>query len=338
MSFREDFLQGKTDFEKIFDLTDEWSFSDADVTLREYLGLTAQEEDIWITESDDALEAFMESEKHRRVFFTDLDGTLLDDDKNIPAVNKKAVREALQAGHVICVSTGRAYPSALRQAKRLGLDQENCYLSCFNGGQIYSLHDGNLLYSDGIDFEIVRRCFDEAAAHQVFIQSYNETDVLAEVDSPLLPEYCAIQQLPYQVVPDVTALMTHEPPKMIALGKDHQKLEQFRDYILQILGDKLCLFFSNPYYLEIMPRGVDKGSAIRFLCKYLGVPIENSISAGDAENDTAMITAAGVGAVLVNGEEALKQKADYVTQRDNNHGGAAEIIYRFVLCTEDTPE
>ncbi len=61
--FRERYLSGETDFEEIFDLTEEWNFSDETCTLREYLGLTPEEEDLWISDSDEALEEFMEKER-----------------------------------------------------------------------------------------------------------------------------------------------------------------------------------------------------------------------------------------------------------------------------------
>ena len=63
MTFRERFMYHETEFDEIFDLTDKWNFSDETCTLREFLGLNAEEEDIWISESDEALEAFMEQER-----------------------------------------------------------------------------------------------------------------------------------------------------------------------------------------------------------------------------------------------------------------------------------
>lgn len=66
MKFRERFMNFETDFDEIFTLTDEWNFSDETCTLREYLGLTAEEEDIWISESDEALEEFMEQERKKK--------------------------------------------------------------------------------------------------------------------------------------------------------------------------------------------------------------------------------------------------------------------------------
>lgn len=63
MKFRERFMNRQAEFEELFALTDEWNFSDEPCTLREYLGLTAEEEDVWISESDEALEALLEKER-----------------------------------------------------------------------------------------------------------------------------------------------------------------------------------------------------------------------------------------------------------------------------------
>lgn len=63
MKFRERYMNYEADFEEIFSLTDVWNFSDETCTLREYLGLTAEEEDVWISESDEALEQLLEKER-----------------------------------------------------------------------------------------------------------------------------------------------------------------------------------------------------------------------------------------------------------------------------------
>lgn len=66
MTFRERYMAGDADFDEIFELTDQWNFGDDPCTLREFLGLTAEEEDIWISQSDEALEEYMEQEKSVR--------------------------------------------------------------------------------------------------------------------------------------------------------------------------------------------------------------------------------------------------------------------------------
>ncbi len=65
MTFREQFMAGIIEFEEIFDYTQDWNFSDDTRTLREYLGLTEEEEDIWISQSDEALEEFMNQERQK---------------------------------------------------------------------------------------------------------------------------------------------------------------------------------------------------------------------------------------------------------------------------------
>lgn len=63
MKFRERYMRFEIEFEEIFRLTDEWNFSDETCTLREFLGLTAEEEDVWISKSDEALESLLKQER-----------------------------------------------------------------------------------------------------------------------------------------------------------------------------------------------------------------------------------------------------------------------------------
>ena len=67
------------------------------------------------------------------------------------------------------------------------------------------------------------------------------------------------------------------------------------------------------------------------MCDYLQIPIENSVAAGDAQNDIAMLEAAHVGAVMCNAFPGIAEHGNYVTESDNNHDGVAEIIHRFIL-------
>jgi hypothetical protein len=78
-------------------------------------------------------------------------------------------------------------------------------------------------------------------------------------------------------------------------------------------------------------KGTSKGAAVHWLCNYLDIPIENSVAAGDSENDISMIEAAGTGCAMQNATEACKNAADYITKLDCNHSGVAEIIEKFLF-------
>ncbi len=332
MTFRERYMAGEAEFDEIFGLAQKWNFSDDPRTLREYLGLTADEEDIWISESDEALEEYLEKEKNRWIFFTDLDGTLLNDEKNITEKNRKTLEAMREKGHVIVLSTGRALPSAKRQAETLGLMGAGCYIVCYNGGQIYDTERDALIYRQSVPMEVVRSVFDDARDFGISIQTYTATHVVTEQDNEDLHTYVQIQDLPFMVVEDVTQALEEEPPKILALSyKDPSRIQEFRSYIEPRCQGKLDLFLSHAALLELVPPGVNKGNAVRFLCGYLGIPIGHSLAAGDAENDLTMIQAAGIGAAMCNGEAFLKEAADYVTLADNNHDGVAEILEKFIL-------
>lgn len=332
MTFRERYMAGEADFDEIFDLTEQWNFSDDPCTLREYLGLTADEEDIWVTKSDEDLEAYMEQEKNRKIFFTDLDGTLLNDEKEISDKNRRAIEEVRRRGHVVVISTGRALPSAKRQAKRLKLTGKGCYIICYNGGQIYDTEQDTLIYQKSVPMKYVRSVFDDARQFGISVQTYTDTHVITEQDNASLHQYVAIQQLPYLVVDDVVSALEHEPAKVLALDyQDPSHVTEFRSFMTPRYQGKLDIYLSHPALLELVPLGVNKGNAVRFLCDYLGIPLERSVAAGDAENDLTMIQAAHVGAVMCNGEQLLKDQADYITQSDNNHDGVAEILEKFIL-------
>ena len=113
---------------------------------------------------------------------------------------------------------------------------------------------------------------------------------------------------------------------------DYDRLVRIREEFLRRFSDKgLNCFFSSPYLLEVLPTGVTKGDALRYLCGLTGIPVEHSVSAGDQENDISMIEAAGVGCAMANAVPACKEAADYITEADCDHDGLAEIIEKFIL-------
>lgn len=61
--FKEKYLAGEIEFEEIDDYSQEWGFSDTEMTLREYLGLNAEEEDAWVSVGDEALQELLDKQK-----------------------------------------------------------------------------------------------------------------------------------------------------------------------------------------------------------------------------------------------------------------------------------
>ena len=251
----------------------------------------------------------------RRILFTDLDGTLLDDQKNITPENQAAIDEALALGHIIVISTGRPLASALIQAERLGLTKSGCYAITYNGAQIYDMYNHKTVYGKGLPREIAAPLFQAAQERDLQVRKYSE-----------------VIKIPYEVIDDISEALTEDPYKLIAINfDDHQKLLDYQSEVLSAYAGTLDSFFSNDAYLEIVPTGISKGFAVHWMCEHLGIPLENSVAAGDAQNDIAMLEAAHIGAVMCNAFPGIAEHGNYVTKADNNHDGVAEIIHRFIL-------
>jgi HAD superfamily hydrolase (TIGR01484 family) len=101
----------------------------------------------------------------------------------------------------------------------------------------------------------------------------------------------------------------------------------FRTY----LGKDVTLFTSKPYFLEILPAGTDKGTALARTAEFLGIRQEEVLAIGDSMNDEAMIRWAGMGVAMANGDERIKNIASLVTERSNDDDGVAEVIEKYIL-------
>ncbi|MCD7763936.1 MAG: Cof-type HAD-IIB family hydrolase [Lachnospiraceae bacterium] len=271
----------------------------------------------------------------KKIFFTDLDGTLLNDQKEITPGNQAAIDQALQAGHIVVITTGRPLASALIQAERLGLLREGCYVIAFNGGEIYDTSLHRSIYRRTVPKDLIVPIFEEAHRRGIYIQTFSGEEVLSEEDRPELYDYVKRTLQTCRVVPSIAEELAEEPCKLLAIEEtDRSLIEDFRRYLTGRYAGTLNAYFSNNSYLEIVPDKVTKGQALLWLCGFLQVPVENSVSAGDAPNDVEMIEAAGIGVAMANSFPGVKEYADYVTDADNNHDGAAEIIHRFILKNE----
>lgn len=267
----------------------------------------------------------------KRLLFLDLDGTLLNDAKQITAGNREALERTLQRGHGVIIATGRPLKSALALAKRLGLDQPGCYTIAYNGAKVYDWSKQETIFSRTHEIPPVLRVFEKANEMGEHIQTYDSLDVLVEprCDDDAVRRYCQQVGMTFRVINDVRTDLKENPVKCLAINYEQKAgLLEIQDWIRGNMPELDC-FFSCEWFLEIVPKGMNKGEAVKMLCNLLGVEIENAVAVGDAANDLAMLQAAGIGVAMLNGSDEVKAAADYITIRDNNHDGVAEVADKF---------
>ena len=271
-----------------------------------------------------------------KILFLDLDGTLLNDQKEVTPGNRQAIEQAIAARHKVVIASGRPLKSTLAQAERLGLDGEGCYVIAYNGALVYDCARKTESFRKTLEMEDLFTAVDEANRRGVYIQTYEHEDVIVERpnDGENVRRYCNQVQLKHRVVEDLRKGLSEPPVKTLMIDfEDRAPLEAMQQWIRTNMQGRVDCFFSNAYYLEVVPAGMNKGSAIRDLCRQLGIPMENSVAAGDQGNDISMLQAAAVGVAMQNAAAEVKAVADYITERDNNHDGIAEIIHKFIFDT-----
>ena len=274
-----------------------------------------------------------------KILFTDLDGTLLDDNKDISAEDMSAIRKMIDAGHKFVMTTGRPLTSVKKLASQYGFLEAGFYLVSFNGGLVYDCGEQKAILTRYIPVDEVKAIMDAAHACGMHAHTYSGDLVVSEYETEQLKTYCRLMQMDYVVVKDIREyygefinVVVKPPIKVnIITPFDHSSLESFRAEMRKTTAGKLFDVFSKPEMLEFSHMKSNKGDAVRFMADFYKVPMADTIAVGDEENDCPMIEAAGVGVAMANASPVVRNAADYVTERDNNHSGIAEVIQKFVL-------
>ena len=269
----------------------------------------------------------------KRLLFLDLDGTLLNDQKEITEGNRIALAQALERGHGVVIATGRPLKSAKDLATRLGLDKPGCMMISSNGAILYDWAKNDIIFSCTLPVSTVRKLFAEANRRNLHIQTYEGDLVLVEArcEDEALEWYCSRIGMEYKVIADANTDVKEEAIKCLMIDYyDQTDLQAMQAWIQENMQQEADCFFSCKEYLEIVRKDMNKGNAVRQLCQIMGVDIANAVAVGDAANDLSMIQAAGIGVAMVNGMDIVKEAADYITQRDNNHDGVAEVVEKFL--------
>ena len=272
-----------------------------------------------------------------KLLFTDLDGTLLTDDKQILDDDMKAIEGMLERGHKLVLCTGRPLASAKQLAQKYGFDKPGFFLVSFNGGLIYDYATEQAILTRYIPVEEVKFIMDAAHRYGMHAHTYSGDYVVSEYETEQLKTYCRLMKMDYVVVKDIREyygdfinVVVKPPIKVnIITPFDHSSLVDFRAEMRKTTAGKLFDVFSKPEMLEFSHMQSNKGDAVRFMADFYKVPVADTIAVGDEENDCPMIEAAGVGVAVANASPVAKAAADYVTANDNNHSAIAEVIEKF---------
>lgn len=265
-----------------------------------------------------------------KIFFTDLDGTLLNNQKEITPATSKLLDDLITAGHRIVLNSGRPLNSMIEVKEHLGLRYSGVYLIAYNGGVVYECDTKTILFENRLEMADVDFIMKTAKEMGIYCHTYSTDSIISSSESRELAYYTRAIHLKTVITDDITAALDQAPHKCIAINLESKEhLEPFRKALTKELGERVHFIYSSDKYLEIFPKAASKGNAMYSLCSYLGIPLSDTLAAGDQENDLSMLLAAGTSVAMCNGSSAVKEQADWITQTDNNQDGLVPILKQF---------
>jgi Cof subfamily protein (haloacid dehalogenase superfamily) len=245
----------------------------------------------------------------------DLDGTLLDMNKEISERNKATLQLAMKKGVKIVICSGRVYSGARIYAKHL--NSKNPIIAC-NGAIISENTDGKVLYSNYMDTGDCLKILDICHKHDIYFHVYaGETMLTEKLGYNSLKYYERNKELPPKDRVDIQVVSNMEEKlksiagtvlKFVVASEDLELLKTVRDELADV--ETVDVTSSNYNNFEVINKGVSKGIALRRLSEILNIPSREMIAIGDNENDISMFRYAGLGIAMDNGEEYSKTPID----------------------------
>ena len=260
----------------------------------------------------------------------DLDDTLLNSSLCISEGNRRAIVAAENAGIEIVLATGRNYAGVRRYIPLLDLGRKGNFLVCSNGAEILEAVSGSVVERLLLSSEF---CHEAAAfidAENLPWQVYMEGKIFCSRinDWALMDEKITGQPL-LQAGPR-DSLFQDGQTKFVVPGEP-ERIAELYEKASSCFKGKAEVVTSKPYFMEILPLGADKGSALDRLTRRLGIPMDKVMAIGDAMNDLSMIQEVGWGCAPSNALEQIKAAARYVSEKSHDQDAVADLIYAIAL-------
>lgn len=265
---------------------------------------------------------------NKKLAIFDLDGTLTNSEKKISPATKAAVLDIMNRGHKCLLASGRPVPGIIHIAKELEFDKHDGYILAFNGGKILNYRTEETIYQETVPQELLPTLFAFAKEHHSAIITYSKEHVISGNG---INEYVQLESnitgMPIIEVDNFTDAITFPVNKCVfCTPADHAA--ECEVLLKELLGDQVNIFRSEPFFLEVVPKGIDKATAIEKILPILGVAREDCIAFGDGFNDINMIKFAGIGVAMGNAQQVVKDAADIITLT-NDEDGIVPILQKY---------
>lgn len=257
----------------------------------------------------------------------DIDGTLTNSDKVITPVTFDMLMRYQQSGGRIVLASGRPTQGIIPHAKTLRLDRYGGCILSYNGGCAVDCKTGEVIFRSKLPLEFIPEICELIKDYPVSIVTYEKDIIIVGQEINKYTELEArINGMEMKKVGSFADYVDFDVTKCLLQGEPEYIL-QLEKILSRKYSDKLGIFKSEPFFLEIVPKDVDKARSMDKLINLMGISKDECIACGDGFNDISMLKYAGLGIAMSNAAEPVKEAADYITL-SNNEDGIAYVLSR----------
>jgi Cof subfamily protein (haloacid dehalogenase superfamily) len=274
----------------------------------------------------------MDTTERIRLIAFDLDGTVLNSQKEVSPRTREAISKAKAAGIYIVPATGRQFNDVHPLLK----DLADPYVIANNGAQLFSVPGGSLVFSRSFERDTVLSLLREIRNFDALIfGAYDavgffdnggkgfESGVTGRMIQSRWKNNYPLKDLETEIQSGGNFI------KLVMLFENIAERE--RAYVTLAPRKDLYVTFFAEDNIELMSAGINKGEALKAAAAKLSIPMTEVMAIGDSDNDREMIREAGIGVAMGNALDTVKAEADRITGFCDEDG-AAEAI-ESVICT-----
>lgn len=266
-----------------------------------------------------------------KLLVLDVDGTLLNDEKEITPRTLAALLKVQQMGVHIVLASGRPTYGILPVAKKLELGNYGGYILSYNGGQIINAQNGEVLFERRINPEMLPYLEKKARKSGFTLLTYDEDRIITDhADNAHVQEEALLNGMRIEEETEFSIAIDFAPSKCMLVSDDEQALIGLEEHWRKRLNGTLDVFRSERYFLEVVPCSIDKANTLGILMEKLKVKAEEVMAIGDGVCDFSMIQMAGLGVAMGNAQDSVKICADMITA-SNEEDGVAIAVEKAIL-------
>lgn len=266
-----------------------------------------------------------------KLLVLDVDGTLLNEEREISKRTLAALLKVQQMGVRIVLASGRPTYGLLPLAKTLELGNYGGFLLSYNGCQIIKADNGEILFERRINPEMLPYLEKKARKNDFAIFTYHDDTILTDSpDNEHIRMEAQLNNLKIIREEEFSTAIDFAPCKCMLVSDDEEALVGLEQHWKKRLAGTLDAFRSETYFLEVVPCGIDKANTLGALLEHLDIQREEVIAIGDGVCDVTMLQLAGMGIAMGHAQDSVKVCADYVTA-SNEEDGVALAVEKLIL-------